>query len=338
MLQALCALSALQLVSAQSGQDLFNPAALLIVFREVLEGCIVISVMLNALHKIGAVNKKKWVWVGASAGMAVSIVIGVAFVAMFWAASQNLFSGYSRSVFEGILATFGAVMVTAVSFKLLKFSGLEAKWEAKLRSRGATALNTKVNNDLTPEEIEEITGSNTTVFLVIFSTVVREGVETAMFIGGVGAAVSWRSLPLPSFVGIVLGLLTGFAIVYGGRKAENMAWFFYASCILMLFIAAGFTTLAAAELESIYQLDAQMSGSVIIGTPLWDIKYCCDETQVDPRADCSLPPSLARPPKRVPGTGQYSAPGARRIPGERGDRISAAIFGANLPAPPSPLL
>jgi FTR1 family protein len=267
---------------AQSDQDSFNPAALLIVFREVLEGCIVISVMLNALHKIGAEKKKKWVWLGACAGLSVSIVVGIMFMAMFWAASQNLSSGNSKSIFQGVLASFGSLMVTAVSFKLLKFSGLEAKWEAKLRSRGAGAT---VNSDAncvapTPEEIEEIAGSNTTVFLLIFSIVFREGLETAMFIGGVGAAVSWRSLPLPSFVGIVFGLLTGFAIVYGGRKAENMAWFFYLSCILMLFIAAGYTTLAAAELESIFTLDAQMSGSVIIGEPLWNLKYCCEESQV----------------------------------------------------------
>jgi high-affinity iron transporter len=133
---------------------------------------------------------------------------------------------------------------------------------------------------LSPDEVEEIAGSNTSVFLVIFSTVVREGLETAMFIGGVGGTVSWRSLPLPAFVGVALGLATGLAIVYGGRKAESMSWFFYASCIFMLFIAAGFMNLASSELESIYVLDAQMDGSVIIGTPLWDIKACCDETKV----------------------------------------------------------
>ena len=263
-----------------TAQQIFSPAALLIVYREVLEGCIVVSVMLNALHKIGATKKKKWVWIGAATGLLLSILAGSALVALFWAASQDLFSGYSASVFEGILSTFGSTMVTLVSFKLLKFSDLEGKWEAKLKSRGAEVLNSAVSGVLTESEMEQVAGTNTEIFLVIFTTVVREGLETAIFIGGVGAGALWTSLPMSAFVGVVLGMGTGLAIVYGGRKVENMAWFFYASCVFMFFIGAGLAATAAFEIEAIYSESALMAGSVVIGTPLWSIKACCDETQV----------------------------------------------------------
>ena len=273
----LVVLSCFHECQAQSGAELFNPAALLIVFREVLEACIIISVMLNALHQVGGESKKKWVWYGAGLGLFVSLVLAVAFVASFWVASQNVFTGYNKSVFQGIFSTFAAVMVTFVAFKMLKFSGLEAKWSAKLRSRGATALDLQ-KDGLSPEELDQITGSNTSIFLVIFSTVVREGLETAVFIGGVGAS-SWRSIPLPALVGVILGLIAGLLIVHGGRKVENLAWFFYASCVFLLFVAAGFTNYAASEFESIYSEDAIQDGNLVVGNPLWDLRYFCDEIE-----------------------------------------------------------
>ncbi len=211
---------------------------------------------------------------------------------------------------------------------MLKFSDLEAKWEAKLRlvpatctqrrahnlliracekknhacmhgytprprllslfmlhvicrSRGAKALeNGTEGGELTEEERDELTGSGRGIFMLIFLTVVREGVETAVFIGGVGAS-NWRSLPLPAFVGIILGLLVGFVIVRGGRRVSNsnLKWFFYASSVFLFFVAAGFTNYSADEIESIFADKAQKNGDLIIGEPLWDLRYCCHETQ-----------------------------------------------------------
>jgi hypothetical protein len=66
-------------------------------FPQVLEASIIISVMLNALHKVGAQNKKKYVWWGAGLGIFISLILSIAFVAVFYAASSNIFAG-SRSV------------------------------------------------------------------------------------------------------------------------------------------------------------------------------------------------------------------------------------------------
>jgi hypothetical protein len=150
------------------------------------------------------------------------------------------------------------------------------------RSRGAKALENGTGGDaeLTQEERDELTGSGRSIFTLIFVTVVREGVETAVFIGGVGAS-NWRSLPLPAFVGIILGLLVGFLIVRGGRRVSNsnLKWFFYASAVFLFFVAAGFTNYSADEIESIFADNSQKNGDLIVGEPLWDLRYCCHETQ-----------------------------------------------------------
>lgn len=214
-------------------------------------------------------------------------------------------------------------MVMYVAFNMLKFTDLEAKWEAKLRfaafvcflldvyptvhastpehlpplqmqdydtyvvgvyerrSRGAKALeNPTEENALSQEERDELTGSGRSIFFLIFVTVVREGVETAVFIGGVGAS-NWRSLPLPAFVGIILGLIVGLVIVRGGRRVSNsnLKWFFYGSAVFLMFVAAGFTNYATDEIESIFADQSQKNGGLIIGEPLWDLRYCCSETE-----------------------------------------------------------
>ena len=285
------------------GSDLFNPTALLIVFREVIECCVVMSVVLNGLHKIGAESKKKWAWLGTFAGLFVSICLGIGFVAVFWVASREVFSESSEKVYSAVFAAIVCAMITHVALKMLKFSNLDAKWTAKLQQRGASMLQAALiagdieqsqseemrpegiagdieltqSKGVSAEEMEEITGSNASIFLLLFSTVVREGLEVALFVGGIGGANNWRSIPLPAFVGLVAGLLVGLLMVYGGRKLENLAWFFYISCLLMLFIGAGFAAATASSAESIYKSDAHMSGSVIIGTPLWSIAGCCSE-------------------------------------------------------------
>ena len=140
------------------------------------------------------------------------------------------------NVFQGIFSTFAEAnsqaMVTFVAFKMLKFSGLEAKWSAKLKSRGAAVLGIR-KDTLSPDELDQITGSNTSIFLVIFSTVVREGLKTAVFIGCVGTS-SWKSIPLAAFVGVILGLLAGLLIVHGGRRIENLGSFMVRLCVACL--------------------------------------------------------------------------------------------------------
>jgi hypothetical protein len=49
--------------------------------------------MLNALHKVGGMDKKKYVWWGAGLGILISLILSIAFVAVFYAASSNIFAG-----------------------------------------------------------------------------------------------------------------------------------------------------------------------------------------------------------------------------------------------------
>ncbi|KAJ1486832.1 hypothetical protein T484DRAFT_1788410 [Baffinella frigidus] len=70
-------------------REYFNAASCFIGFREAMEACVIMSVMLNMLQKTGNGALKKWVWYGAAAGVISSTVIGGTFVAIYYSAEMQ---------------------------------------------------------------------------------------------------------------------------------------------------------------------------------------------------------------------------------------------------------
>ncbi len=52
------------------------------------------------------------------------------------------------------------------------------------------------------------------VFLLAFSTTLREGIESVIFLTGVSAGIDPRSIPIAGIVGILLGLAVGIILYY----------------------------------------------------------------------------------------------------------------------------
>ena len=52
------------------------------------------------------------------------------------------------------------------------------------------------------------------LFLQAFSTTLREGIESVIFLTGVSAGIDPRSIPIAGIVGIMLGLAVGIILYY----------------------------------------------------------------------------------------------------------------------------
>ncbi len=76
------------------------------------------------------------------------------------------------------------------------------------------------------EGAEVAVGRNTSwgIFLVVFSTVLREGVESVIFLAGVGNN-NPESLILPGLVGLVCGIGVGLFLYYTGKQVGGHQWF-----------------------------------------------------------------------------------------------------------------
>ncbi len=52
------------------------------------------------------------------------------------------------------------------------------------------------------------------VFILAYTTTVREGIESVLFLTSVSASTGAASIPIPGIVGVFLGVLTGMALFY----------------------------------------------------------------------------------------------------------------------------
>jgi hypothetical protein len=81
------------------------------------------------------------VWIGALGGVALSVVLGVVFIVLFYVAGTEIFSGRGATIFKGTIMWLASLLITLVAFQMLKFYNLERKWKRKLENVIAEDVN-----------------------------------------------------------------------------------------------------------------------------------------------------------------------------------------------------
>jgi len=76
------------------------------------------------------------------------------------------------------------------------------------------------------------------MFILPFITILREGLEAIVFIGGVSLGVPAASIPLATASGLAAGSLVGYIIYRGGNAAPLQLFLIASTCFLYL-VAAG---------------------------------------------------------------------------------------------------
>lgn len=214
-------------------------ASLLLVFREVLEAALIISVVAAATRSVAGRNG----WI--SGGIVVGI-IGAGFVALFARQIANAMSGMGQEWFNAGVLLAAVLMI-----------GWHVVWMARHGRELATQMKA-VGNDVSSGQ-----RPMTALLVVIALAVLREGSEVVLF--GYGLLASGNEL-LPLISGGVLGLICGVALgytMYFGLLKIPMRHFFTATNALMVLLAAGLASSAA-----LYLVQADVLPALI--DPIWD--------------------------------------------------------------------
>lgn len=245
---------------------LFSVPALLIMFREALEAAVVVSVLLQLVEKMKMRQLKKHVWIGALGGVAISVVIGIVFIILFYVANSKIFSGHAQSIFKGVVSWVASLLITVVAFHMLKFYNVERKWRRKLE--GA----------LDADREKAARSYRWSVLLLALSATLREGIESVLFLTGVSQGDGVKSIIIPGIVGVILGLGLGMAIFYTGRTIKSLKWFFILSCGLLLLIAAGLVSQGVVFFTSsgLFGTLFPYEDRAWYNKILWDTSGCCD--------------------------------------------------------------
>ncbi len=225
-------------------------ATAVIVFREVLEAALLIGIVAAATHAIPGRNR--WLAAGLIAGLA-----GAGLVAGFTDAIGALASGIGQELFNAIIL---GVAVLMLAWHNIWMSSHGAQLAAGARS---------VGNDIRDGRRE-----CSILLVVVGLAVLREGSEMVLFLYGIaaseGAAAS--TMLLGGVVGLVLGVAVGYA-VYAGLLRVPLRWFFSATGLLVLLLAAGMASQAA---RFLIQADLLPS----LAAPLWDTSATLPESSV----------------------------------------------------------
>ncbi|GAX73688.1 hypothetical protein CEUSTIGMA_g1139.t1 [Chlamydomonas eustigma] len=76
------------------------------------------------------------------------------------------------------------------------------------------------------------------LFFTSFFTILREGVESVVFLFGIGNAAP-ESIPISGAVGTICGMSVGFVLYFSGKQVKDIKWLLYIFATVLFFIAAG---------------------------------------------------------------------------------------------------
>ncbi len=194
--------------------------------REGVEAALIVAILLAYLNRSGNGNQASRIWLGTGLALLLSIAAGV----VIFQTAGSLGTPYEQ-YFEGTAMLVAAGVVTWMLFWMRRQS---------MALRGE--LHARIERTLTE-------GTAFGLALLAFSAVIREGLETSIFL--VGQATSLRA-DAPSIVlGAVLGLVAAVGIgwiFYTGSRRIDLRSFFRWTGIGLIFIAAGLLSQAVHEL------------------------------------------------------------------------------------------
>jgi high-affinity iron transporter len=200
-------------------------ASFLITLREGLEAALIVGIVLSALRKLGQSNRSRPVWLGVGVAVLTSVVVALTLQTLGVA-----FEGRGEEIFEGLAMLLAAAVLSWMIFWMQR-QGRQVQAELELDVGRAVSA-----------------GSAWALFSLAFVAVVREGVETVLFL----TAASFGATPAQAILGGALGLATALVLgwlIFVAGKPLNMRVFFRTTSVLLILFAAGLLAHGVHELQ-----------------------------------------------------------------------------------------
>ena len=148
-------------------------------------------------------------WLGTALGLFICICIGAGFIGAFYTIGQDHWAA-SEDIWEGAFALFASIVITIMGAALLRVSKLQDKWRVKLAKALEAKDSTKKAGPLGTRFKRWC--ERYAMFVLPLITVLREGLEAVIFIGGVSVGSPATAFPLPVVTGFACGCLIGYFI------------------------------------------------------------------------------------------------------------------------------
>ena len=216
-------------------------AAFLITLREGLEAALIVAIVMAYLRQLGRADQFGWVAAGALAGVVVALGAGTG---VYLAVGE--LEGTAEEFTEGIIALVAVGVLTWMVFWMRRQARTIG---AELRDRVDRAL---------------ATGAVLGLAAIAFVGVLREGLETALFLMAVLFDSGAGSTAVGAFAGLALAIVLGYGIYRGGQRV-NLRLFFQVTGGLIIIVAAGLFGKGVHELQ-------EAGAFSTLYSPVWDVE------------------------------------------------------------------
>ena len=213
----------------------------LVTSRETLEAGLVVGIVLAYLNKTNNQDYKKTVYFAIIFGILASILSAFIFIVF-----ANGFGGLQEKIFQGTTMLLGAFLLTTMILWMMQQRHIAKEIEGRVEKH---LLNS------------QILFSHAGVFMLIFIAIIREGIETVIFLNALNYANGINFIG--GSLGIIAAVLVGYLFFVSTRKI-NLKKLFNISSILLILFAAGLVVHSVRELE-----DAKLLHGII--TPLYNM-------------------------------------------------------------------
>jgi high-affinity iron transporter len=206
----------------------FLTTGLLTGLREGVEAALIVSIILAYLARTGNARHAGKIWLGTIAAIAVSVAVGLILFLTIGGLKEP-----AEQIFEGSAMLLAAAVVTWMLF-----------WMRRTAASAKGDLQASVDRHL-------VEGSIWGLAVLAFTAVIREGIETSLFLmAQAQAATQADGNAFSTLLGALIGLIIAAALGYGfykGARVINLRTFFQWTGVALIFIAAGLLSHAIHE-------------------------------------------------------------------------------------------
>lgn len=198
--------------------------AFLIMLREGLEAALIVGIVAAYLVKVGRRDALPRVWLGVGAAVALSVGIGVLIVSTIGRLPlvvQETIGGVAALIAVGVLT-----------------------WMLFWMRRQGRAMKGELEHGV---DLALARGSVAALVGLAFVAVIREGLETVLFVAVIFSATEQGPGPaIGTVAGLAVAVAIGWAIFVAGVRVD-LRRFFTTTGILLIFVSAGLCGFAVAE-------------------------------------------------------------------------------------------
>jgi high-affinity iron transporter len=222
---------------------------LLIGLREGLEAALIVGLTLSILTQTNQQNYRGTIWSGVISAAGISLITG--FMLQWFGASLQ---GTAEEIFEGTMMLLASGVLTWMIF-----------WMQRQSRQYQNGLKAEVTKALQG-------GRRWALFGIAFFAVLREGVETSLFLTATALVADERLVFLGALIGIASAIFLGWLLFKTTLRLE-LRRFFQVTGFLLILFAAGLFAHGVHEF-----VEAGWFPAII--DPIWNINHILDENSI----------------------------------------------------------